>query len=497
MVRLTADNVHQKLGKRVAVGTVDTLDLTDKQIDGVGSFAKFAALSTLILARNRIRYVRELEGLFCVPSLRSLDLRGCPITKLANYRLELLCKIPQLTAIDGVDVNEKEREDAQKFASKEVLSHPLASPAGDEFEGGQPEAKVREEEIFAASRTQPKKVTEPQSPKIVEHDGVPEMDPVPQLMAALTDSPPKAEAPKMRSEPKKESKPVKQPEPVTEPEPKAEPKPKPAAKKAPEPKAEPKPEPKLQAKLVTKTPLDRDEHKVEDEEDLFLDAPKPKAQAKAEEPKKQEKAAESKKQAVSKAEPAPKEAKPQAKPQPKAQPAKAPAKVENDDDEEENIFQDSRSKMKLVGKFKATKPAQQQPVEQAAPEEEPEDVVTRSRTIFAPKATKRGIEEQRELQRALAAADAEEADADLFAEEGDDDLLELLKRKPQQPAKPASAISMKAHVAAAKPAAAKPATKPATKPKQTSVDVDSAAFDIKAYVAAEQARVSGGGLFDD
>ena len=104
MVKLTAENIQVKLGKRVNVATLTEAAVTNAQIDDVGSFAKFASLTTLDLSKNRFAYPRQLEGLKHAPALKSLVLAGCPLSMRSEYRKLVFDVLPNLELLDNIPV---------------------------------------------------------------------------------------------------------------------------------------------------------------------------------------------------------------------------------------------------------------------------------------------------------------------------------------------------------------------------------------------------------
>lgn len=48
-----------------------------------------------------------------LPQLKSLDLFNCEVTNLADYRDSIFKLLPQLTYLDGYDVNDREASDSE------------------------------------------------------------------------------------------------------------------------------------------------------------------------------------------------------------------------------------------------------------------------------------------------------------------------------------------------------------------------------------------------
>jgi hypothetical protein len=96
--------------------------LPNKQIDEVGSFAKFAKLKKLDLSNNRFRFKRNIEGLFQAPALEELDLRGNPVCNEVGYRAYMIAGIKTLKVLDGVPVgSEQDQKPVQNAQKKSTL----------------------------------------------------------------------------------------------------------------------------------------------------------------------------------------------------------------------------------------------------------------------------------------------------------------------------------------------------------------------------------------
>lgn len=104
MVKLTAENIHVKLGKRVDIATLTEAAVINAQIDDVGNFSKFTSLVSLDLSKNRFAYPRQLEGLKHAPALKSLVLAGCPLSTRSGYRKLVFDTLPNLEFLDNIPV---------------------------------------------------------------------------------------------------------------------------------------------------------------------------------------------------------------------------------------------------------------------------------------------------------------------------------------------------------------------------------------------------------
>ena len=76
-------------------------------------------LTNLILINNKITDFQQIDNIATCKSLEKLYLLDNVVTKLKNYRLYVIFKIPSLRILDFQRVTKKEREEAfNKFSNK-------------------------------------------------------------------------------------------------------------------------------------------------------------------------------------------------------------------------------------------------------------------------------------------------------------------------------------------------------------------------------------------
>lgn len=82
---------------------------------------KLTNLTTLYISNNRVKDWSEIERLAVLENLTDLLLIGNPIynefkENIADYRIEVIKRLPQLKKLDGipVDVDEREAAEAKK-----------------------------------------------------------------------------------------------------------------------------------------------------------------------------------------------------------------------------------------------------------------------------------------------------------------------------------------------------------------------------------------------
>ncbi|XP_024118587.1 acidic leucine-rich nuclear phosphoprotein 32 family member B isoform X2 [Oryzias melastigma] len=91
------------------------LELSDNRISGGLEVLaeRLVNLTHLNLSGNKFKDISTLEPLKKLPQLKSLDLFNCEVTNLADYRDSIFKLLPQLTYLDGYDVNDCEASDSE------------------------------------------------------------------------------------------------------------------------------------------------------------------------------------------------------------------------------------------------------------------------------------------------------------------------------------------------------------------------------------------------
>lgn len=115
----------------------DCIDLSDNQIQHLGNFARLERLVTLLLNNNvvnrveatigkqlpnletlvltncRVASLTEIDAIASLKKLQHLSLLKNPVTRIKNYRLYTIHKIPTLLTLDFTRVKQKERDAAR------------------------------------------------------------------------------------------------------------------------------------------------------------------------------------------------------------------------------------------------------------------------------------------------------------------------------------------------------------------------------------------------
>ncbi|XP_075948449.1 acidic leucine-rich nuclear phosphoprotein 32 family member D-like [Anarhichas minor] len=90
------------------------LELSDNRISGGLEVLaeRLVNLTHLNLSGNKFKDISTLEPLKKLPQLKSLDLFNCEVTNLADYRDSIFKLLPQLTYLDGYDIDDREASDS-------------------------------------------------------------------------------------------------------------------------------------------------------------------------------------------------------------------------------------------------------------------------------------------------------------------------------------------------------------------------------------------------
>ncbi|KAM4714198.1 acidic leucine-rich nuclear phosphoprotein 32 family member D-like isoform 1-T1 [Anableps anableps] len=91
------------------------LELSDNRISGGLEVLaeRLVNLTHLNLSGNKFKDISTLEPLKKLPQLKSLDLFNCEVTNLGDYRDSIFTLLPQLTYLDGYDVDDCEASDSE------------------------------------------------------------------------------------------------------------------------------------------------------------------------------------------------------------------------------------------------------------------------------------------------------------------------------------------------------------------------------------------------
>ena len=80
-------------------------------------------IEVLIMTGNCMAHLRDLDSLSTLTKMKMLSLSGNPVTKLADYRLYMIHRVPSLRVLDYQRVRAEERQKAaEKFSQAEESS---------------------------------------------------------------------------------------------------------------------------------------------------------------------------------------------------------------------------------------------------------------------------------------------------------------------------------------------------------------------------------------
>uniref|UniRef100_A0A9J7ZT60 Acidic leucine-rich nuclear phosphoprotein 32 family member n=2 Tax=Cyprinus carpio TaxID=7962 RepID=A0A9J7ZT60_CYPCA len=124
------------------LGKLKKLELSDNRISGgLDVLAeKLPNLTHLNLSGNKLKDISTLEPLKKLDHLKSLDLFNCEVTNLNDYRESVFNLLPQLTYLDGYDMEDHEASDSDGEAD--------GVDDDDDEEGEEEEDEDGEEEEF-------------------------------------------------------------------------------------------------------------------------------------------------------------------------------------------------------------------------------------------------------------------------------------------------------------------------------------------------------------
>ncbi|XP_058645140.1 acidic leucine-rich nuclear phosphoprotein 32 family member B isoform X2 [Onychostoma macrolepis] len=126
------------------LGKLKKLELSDNRISGgLDVLAeKLPNLTHLNLSGNKLKDISTLEPLKKLDHLKSLDLFNCEVTNLNDYRESVFKLLPQLTYLDGYDMDDREASDSDGEADGDGVDD------DDDEEGEEEEDEDGEEEEF-------------------------------------------------------------------------------------------------------------------------------------------------------------------------------------------------------------------------------------------------------------------------------------------------------------------------------------------------------------
>jgi len=96
---------------------VEVLSLSVNSIQTLADFANCKKITELYLRKNNISNISEIKYLQGLPNLKVLWLCDNPCSELPNYRSIVIKYLPNLIKLDNSEINQAEREQAQRLDS--------------------------------------------------------------------------------------------------------------------------------------------------------------------------------------------------------------------------------------------------------------------------------------------------------------------------------------------------------------------------------------------
>ncbi|XP_071391960.1 acidic leucine-rich nuclear phosphoprotein 32 family member B isoform X15 [Centroberyx affinis] len=149
------------------LGKLKKLELSDNRISGgLDVLAeKLPNLTHLNLSGNKLKDISTLEPLKKLDNLKSLDLFNCEVTNLNDYRESVFKLLPQLTYLDGYDMEDREASDSDGEVDGDGVDDE------DDEEGEEEEDEDGEEEDFDEEEDEDEDEEEVEGEEDDEEDG--------------------------------------------------------------------------------------------------------------------------------------------------------------------------------------------------------------------------------------------------------------------------------------------------------------------------------------
>ncbi|XP_072315094.1 acidic leucine-rich nuclear phosphoprotein 32 family member D-like isoform X2 [Eucyclogobius newberryi] len=124
------------------------LELSDNRISGGLEVLaeRLVSLTHLNLSGNKFKDISTLEPLKKLPQLKSLDLFNCEVTNLADYKESIFKLLPQLTYLDGYDIDDCEASDSEGDGVEDEEEEGESEDEEDEEEDDDEEVVAEEDD---------------------------------------------------------------------------------------------------------------------------------------------------------------------------------------------------------------------------------------------------------------------------------------------------------------------------------------------------------------
>ena len=153
-MKLTPEKILSLLGKS-DISSIEEVTLPAQQVQEIGSLAACKSLKRLHLQGNRFQVWRNLEGIFTIPALESLDLSNAPICLKPKYKEYVISHCPPtLKYLDRKLISDTDRRNAEK-----EFPNARANISVNKPQTSQGRSSNTPEDIFAAVAPTAKKPT--------------------------------------------------------------------------------------------------------------------------------------------------------------------------------------------------------------------------------------------------------------------------------------------------------------------------------------------------
>ena len=109
ILKTDLSSLERRVNKKLVLSSLASLSLPGAGLSVIEDCSQLAALATVDLSNNLFATRESLSPLLAAPALASLDLRGCPVAALDNYRRWVVAHAPALRLLDGKEVTALER----------------------------------------------------------------------------------------------------------------------------------------------------------------------------------------------------------------------------------------------------------------------------------------------------------------------------------------------------------------------------------------------------
>ena len=86
----------------------------------INGFSKYESIKSISFQNNKIQDLNCLERLSELNKLKEIILKGNPLTRYNNYRINLIKLLPNIIKIDGNEITEDEKNNSKKPEQKPV-----------------------------------------------------------------------------------------------------------------------------------------------------------------------------------------------------------------------------------------------------------------------------------------------------------------------------------------------------------------------------------------